>query len=117
MVLTIVAMLSMTMTFATTTPTTTNDAATYSFNVNNNALARSLKLNEEQEYFVNIITSRFEYDMKRAGKATDADRQKKLRKAVKHNLGQMSQILTREQFRKYLTIINATFVNRGITIM
>ena len=55
--------------------------------------------------------------MKRAGKATDDDRQKKLRKAVKRNLGQLSQVLTREQYRKYVAIINATFVNRGITIM
>lgn len=116
MVLTIVAMLSMTMTFAAT-PSTNNDAAAYSFNVNNNSLARSLNLTEEQEYSVNIIIARFEYDMKRAGKATDDDRQKKLRKAVKRNLGQLSQVLTREQYRKYVAIINATFVNRGITML
>lgn len=116
MVLTIVAMLSMTMAFGETRSTNSYDAA-YTINVNNNALARSLSLTEEQEYAVNMITSRFEYDMKRAGKANEADRQVKLRKAVKRNLSHLSQVLDRNQYRKYVAILNATFVNRGINMM
>lgn len=114
-VLTIVAMLSMTTTFAETVNSI--DKAAFTLDVNNEALARSLSLTEEQEIAVSEITSRFEWDMRRAGKAKEADRQKKLRKAVNRNLANLSKVLTPEQYRKYKAIVNATFVNRGLISM
>lgn len=114
-VLTIVAMLSMTTTFAETVNSI--DKAAFAIEVNNDALARSLSLSLEQEEAVKDISARFEWDMRRAGKAKEANRQKKLRKAVNRNLANLSQVLTPEQYRKYKAIVNATFVNRGLISM
>ena len=114
-VLTIVAMLCMSTTFAETVSNI--DRKAFTLDVNNESLARSLSLTEEQEIAVSEITLRFKWDMRRAGKAKEADRQKKLRKAVNRNLAYLSQVLTAAQYRKYLAIVNATFVNRGLISM
>lgn len=114
-VLTIVAMLSMTMAFGETTKNKID--AAYTINVNNNALSRSLALTEEQQYAVNEIITRFEYDMRRVAKSSEIDRQKRLRKAVNRNLAMLSRVLTPAQYRKYMLVLNATFVNRGINTM
>lgn len=115
-VLTIVAMLSMTMAFGETVKSKNYDAA-YILKVNNRSLSRSLALTLDQQYAVNEIISNLEYDMKRVAKADENNRQKKLRKAINRNLGQLSCVLTREQYRKYITVFNATLQNRGIQVM
>lgn len=114
-VLTIIAVLSMTMTYAETTKNT--EKSVYAMKVNDHALARSLALTEYQQYAVSEIMTRFKWDMQRVAKSNDADRQKKLRKAVSRNLTSLSKVLTPEQYRKYNVLINATFVNRGIIHM
>lgn len=114
-VLTIVAVFSMTMAFGETA--NNFDKAAFTIDVNNTSLARTLALTEDQEAAVNDITMRFKWDMSRAAKANGANRQQKLRKAVNRNLASLSKVLTKSQYHKYVTIINTTFVNRGLISM
>lgn len=111
-VLTIAAVLSMTMAFGETA--NNFDKAAFTIDVNESAMARALNLTDDQEVVVNEITARFEWDMRRVAKANDANRQKKLHKAVNRNLASLSKVLNKEQYRKYVAVLNSTFVNRGI---
>ena len=52
--------------------------------------------------------------MKKAGKASDDERASLMRKAISHDLNYMHNILTTNQYRTYLTILNVTLQNRGL---
>ena len=51
-----------------------------------------------------------------AATADRSDRTELTKTAVTHCLRHLSQVLDREQMRKYISILNVTFNNRGISL-
>lgn len=116
-VLAIVAMLSMTMAKAENENlNTTNATSAYAFDVNMKSLSRALLLSSDQFDAVSGIQNTFNIEMMNAATADRSDRTELTKTAVKHCLRHLSQVLDREQMRKYISILNATFNNRGISL-
>lgn len=113
-VLTLIAMFSMTMTFAENENMNASNA--YVMNVNINSLSRSLGLTTDQKEAVREIQATFSAELLNAAAADNADRSAILKKAVKRDLAYMRAVLERDQYRKYVSILNATFINRGIVM-
>ncbi|MCR4774314.1 MAG: hypothetical protein K5854_08160 [Prevotella sp.] len=118
-VLMAMVMLSMTSAFAgnenelNITPVA--DAKAYDMSLNYNSLARLLDLNIEQADEIENIHDRFCYDMSKAAKATNAAERKALvEKAVTRDLRNMHYVLSDNQFNKYRSVLNTTFINRGL---
>lgn len=114
--LVVVAVLSMTATFAENgykKPVNHNIEA-YVFDVNVYRLGEVLSLNNSQYDAVREINDVFQYDLKRAGVSNEKNRQRMLDKAVTKNLYNMRQVLDTKQYRTYLMLLNATFSNRGL---
>lgn len=116
-VLAIVAMLSMTMAKAENENlNTTNATSAYVFDVNMKSLSRALLLSSDQFDAVSGIQNTFNIEMMNAATADRSDRTELTKTAVTHCLRHLSQVLDREQMRKYISILNATFNNRGISL-
>lgn len=116
-VLAIVAMLSMTMAKAENENlNTTNATSAYAFDVNMKSLSRALLLSSDQFDAVSGIQNTFNIEMMNAATADRSDRTELTKTAVKHCLRHLSQVLDRDQMRKYISILNATFNNRGISL-
>ncbi len=121
-VLTIVAMLSMTMAFANDRSSESNaleasNAAieqNYDMNINLHSLISTLDLYSNQVEAFEYAHNQFVADMNKAGKADVADRKNLVRKAAIKELKYMSQILDNEQYRKFNTLLNMTLTNRGL---
>lgn len=113
--LTVVAMLSMTMTFAENENLNSADnAKAYSMVVNYDKLANYLGLSSDQTEFVQDIHTSFCADMMNAANAGDDERKSMVNMAIVKDLKYMRHVLSKEQYRKYLAVLNATFVNRGL---
>ena len=93
-----------------------DDAKRYDMSVNMQSLSNTLALNQEQRESVEYIHGIFCYDMRRAAKATGAKRAERMEKAILRDLKGMHYVLTEEQYRKYLLLLNVTFNNRGIEV-
>ena len=116
-VLAIVAMLSMTMAKAENENlNTTNATSAYAFDVNMKSLSRALLLSSDQFDAVSSIQNTFNIEMMNAATADRSDRTELTKTAVTHCLRHLSQVLDRVQMRKYISILNATFNNRGISL-
>uniref|UniRef100_A0AB33JFE2 DUF3347 domain-containing protein n=4 Tax=unclassified Prevotella TaxID=2638335 RepID=A0AB33JFE2_9BACT len=114
-VLTIVAMLSMTMAFAEGENTNaTNVVAAYDMNVNFNKLADALSLSVDQIDGVKDIHKTFAVEMLNAANAPVSERKSMKDKAIAKDLKYMHYVLDNGQYRKYLMLLNATLNNRGI---
>ena len=115
--LAIVAMLSMTMAKAENENlNTTNATSAYAFDVNMKSLSRALLLSSDQFDAVSGIQNTFNIEMMNAATADRSDRTELTKTAVQHCLRHLSQVLDREQMRKYISILNVTFNNRGISL-
>ena len=105
--LTVVAVLSMTMTFAEDEKLNNVESAkAYNMEVNYGKLADFLGLSSDQLEAVQDIHTSFCADMLNAANANSDERAS----MVKY----MRNVLTGDQFRKYLMLLNVTFNNRGI---
>ena len=91
--LTVMAVLSMTMTFA-----------------ENEELCLSI----DQLEAVQDIHSEFCADMMNAGNANADERKPMVEKALQKDLKHMRYVLTENQYRKYLMLLNVTISNRGL---
>jgi len=115
--LTVVAMLSMTMTFAENENlNSAENAKVYSMNVNYGKLAGYLDLSSDQVETVQDIHTSFCADMMNAGNAASDERDAMVTQAIAKDLKFMRCVLTGEQYRKYLAVLNATFCNRGLNM-
>mgnify|MGYP003542326130 FL=1 len=47
---------------------------------------------------------------------TEKDRKESFNKAIMRNLKYMQQVLTKEQYQKYLMLLNVTLSNRGLSL-
>lgn len=112
-VLMAVALLSMTT--ATFAAEEENEAASaYNMNVNVAALARTLDLTIDQTEAVNDVHKTFAADMLTAGRASEANRKEMVDKAIDKDLKYMKSILSKNQYHRYLLLLNTTLVNHGI---
>ena len=113
--LTVVAVLSMTMTFAENEKLNNVDnASAYNMAVNYDRLADFLGLSIDQAEAVQDIHTSFCADMMNAAGANADERESMVKKAVVKDLKYMRYVLTSEQYQKYLMLLNATFNNRGL---
>ena len=114
-VLTVVAVMSMTMAFAA--GENDNNTATtnaYKFNVSTYALSRALNLNQDQVDMVEDINNTFAVEMMNASVADGSERDVKVKAAVKKDLSYMRYVLNDRQYREYVKILNVTLNNRGL---
>jgi len=115
-VLTMVALMSMTMTFAENeTAANLNKTEAYNLkNVNMTKLCQALNLSKDQEECFTEIHNTFSSELLFAAQLNDEERQQMVEKAIKKDLGYMDYILSREQYRKYVVLLNMTLLNRGL---
>ena len=115
-ILILVAMLATTTaTFAETKKEAkTDNIAAYNIDININALCAALQLNEDQKETVTDFHNTFCTEMLVAGNAEKSERQRLVDHAVKNAVSNMSYILTKEQYNKYVAILNNTLSNRGL---
>jgi len=111
------AMLSMTMTFAENeeTKNVTNVEA-YDMSVNMRKLSVALGLTTDQMEAVESIHNTFNAEMQMAAQADEADRNEKVYKAVERDIKWMHYVLDNKQYRTYLTLLNTTLNNRGLSV-
>ena len=113
--LTVMAVLSMAVTFAENENLNSVDKANiYNMTVNYSKLAESLGLTQDQLESVQDIHAEFCADMLNAYSANADERKEMVSKAINKDIRYMHYVLTREQYRKYLMILNATVNNRGL---
>ena len=87
----------------------------YDINVNINSLARYLELSDDQIDVVDSIQKGFTDGLRCAATMEDAESRKKMvSNSIEYDLQNMGYILTKEQFRKYIKVLNMTMINRGI---
>lgn len=111
-ILTLVAVLSMTNALAENESMNMNNA--YAMNVNYGSLSRALNLSDDQLEAVKDIHSAFNAAMINAASADADDAKAIIASALDFDLREMRAVLENDQFRKYITILNATFNNRGL---
>ena len=113
--LTIVALMSMTMTFAENeSAANLNTTEAYNMTVNMRQLARALNLSNDQVESVAEVHKTFSAEMMFAAQYGKDERAKMMDKAINKDLAYMNYILNKDQYRKYLRLLNVTLVNRGL---
>ena len=113
--ITVVAVLSMTMTFAEEEKMTAVENTTaYEMTINTTKLSRALGLTAEQYAEVDEINKAFSADMTSVAAADKGSRKAMMANAIKKDLRGMHSVLTREQYKMYLRILDATINNRGL---
>lgn len=113
--LTVVAMLSMTLTFAENeNMNSVNNVEAYNLNVNIHQMARALSLADDQVEAVAEIHKTFCAEMLFAAQYAKEERDARVDAAIKKNLGYMNYILNYDQYKKYRTLLNLTLRNRGL---
>ena len=118
-VLTLVALMSMTMTFAESASkniATVNNSnkSIYNMTFNMKKLAKALELTDEQVEGVAEIHKTFSSEMMNAAEYGNEERAKLVEKAINKDLAYMNTVLNKDQYHKYLTLLNVTLVNRGM---
>ena len=113
--LVVVAMLSMTMTFAENENTKSlNNTEAYDMTVNMKKLGQTLELSKDQIEAVAEIHKTFCAEMLFAAQYGKEERDVLVDKAIKKDLAYMDYILSKDQYRRYLTLLNITLSNRGL---
>ena len=92
----------------------TNATAAYNMNVKMGSLANALSLNIDQAEAVADVHKNFTADMINAAPAAKDARAAMTDKAVIKDLKYMHSILNDSQYRKYVMLLNATLMNRGL---
>ena len=109
MILTMVAMLSMTAAFAEGEKTAeVSNLEAYELNINMNKLSKALGLYDDQKEAVEEIHHTF------AAVYGKKDRDAMVKRAISNDVKWMRYILNKYQMRTYLTLLNATMKNRGL---
>ena len=111
----VVAMLSTTMTFAENeNAANLNNAEAYNMTVNMKKLGQALNLSKDQVESFAEIHKTFSAEMMFAAQASGEERQKMVDKAIGKDLAYMNYILSHDQYRRYVMLLNITLINRGL---
>ena len=90
----------------------------YDIKVNTKRLGECLQLSTDQYDAVETVVDEFSNDMMFAAvECNNSNRGKVTKNAIDKNIKYMSYILNKDQYHKYLMILNATIRNRKIDIM
>ena len=117
MILTLVAVMIMTMAFAVGENTkAANTVAAYDMTVNYGKLAQALGLSSDQLESVEDVHKTFCIEMMNAANAPKDERKAMVDKAIEKNLKYMHYILNNSQYSKYLLLLNTTMNNRGLNM-
>lgn len=108
----VVALLSMTTTFAKDENVT--NVANYDMSVNIRKLGNCLGLTMDQMEAVGDVHKTFCAEMMNAATANTDDRDGLVDAAITKDLRYMHYILNDKQYRKYLLLLNVTLTNRGL---
>ena len=103
--------------FAVASVAADNNAVSTKVNVNTAKLSEYLGLTAAQYDDVEAINEYFESEMAAADRASEEKKANKVRKAVLGNCKLMKETLSKEQYNKYLNVINATMTNKGLNGM
>ena len=115
MILTIVAMLSMTMAFAENeNAASVNNVEAYDMSVNMKKLSEALALNADQIEAVAEIHHTFAAEMMFAAQYNKEERDARVNEAIDKDVKWMRYVLNEKQMRKYLVLLNTTINNRGL---
>ncbi len=114
--LVMIAMFSMTMTFAENeTASNLNNTEAYNLKtVNMKKLGEALNLSKDQVESFSEIHKTFSAELMFAAQSTGEERAKMMDKAISKDLAYMNYILSNDQYRKYVMLLNITLVNRGL---
>lgn len=113
--LTVVAVLSMTLTFAENeNMNSVNNAEAYNLSVNIDRLSKALGLEEDLKEAVAEIHKTFCAELVFATQYDKEERDARVDAAIKKDLGYMNYLLNPEQYKKYVMLLNATMNNRGL---
>lgn len=91
-----------------------NNVQAYDMTVNMRKLAVTLGLTTDQVEAVQDIHTAFCNEMMLAAHAQNDEREALVDQAVKKDVRYMHYILNDKQYKKYLMLLNATLVNRGL---
>ena len=115
MILTLVAMLSMTTAFAEGEMAMgTSNMEAYKLNINMDKLSEALNLADDQKEAVADIHHTFASELMFAAQYGASDRKKLVARALDNDVKWMRYVLNEKQFRTYLTLLNSTINNRGL---
>ena len=115
MILTLVAMLSMTTAFAEGEMAMgTSNMEAYELNVNMDKLSEALNLADDQKEAVADIHHTFASELMFAAQYNANDRKKLVARALDNNIKWMRYVLNDKQFRTYRVLLNTTVNNRGL---
>ncbi|MCI7398866.1 MAG: hypothetical protein ACI3YP_02395 [Prevotella sp.] len=113
--LTVVAVLTMTATFAENEKANSvNNANAYDMKVNMSKLGEALNLTQDQMESVADVHRTFCGEMLVASQANEEDRKALVEKAVLKELRYMNYLLNDKQYRTYVMLLNTTLNNRGL---
>ena len=114
MILTLVAMLSMTTAFAEGEMAMgTSNMEAYELNINMDKLSEALNLADDQKEAV-ADHHTFASELMFAAQYGANDRKKLVARALDNDVKWMRYVLNDKQFRTYLTLLNSTINNRGL---
>ncbi len=117
MILTLVAMLSMTTAFAEgESANSVNNMAAYELNVNMNKLSAALNLKDDQKEAVADIHHTFASELMFAAQYSNNDRKALVARAIENDVKWMRYVLNEKQMRTYLRLLNSTMNNRGLNM-
>jgi hypothetical protein len=115
MILTMVAMLSMTTAFAEGEKTAeVSNLEAYEMNINMNKLSKALGLYDDQKEAVEEIHHTFAAELKFAAVYGKKDRDTMMKRAISNDVKWMRYILDKDQMHTYLLLLNTTLRNRGL---
>lgn len=115
MILTVVALMSMTVLFAENdNAASVNAVQAYDMTVNMKKLSEALNLSKDQVEGVEEVHKTFAAEMVFAAQYGKEERQKMVEKAINKDLAYMNYMLNKDQYRKYVMLLNVTLNNRGI---
>lgn len=87
----------------------------YNISVNTEKLTESLDASTDQAEAICDVMTLFNQQMANISvEESDSARQKMLDNTIKMNTSYMKHILDKDQYKKYLMLLNTTLVNRGI---
>lgn len=91
--------------------------ASYDIQVNVNSLSRLLKLDEMQIEVMTYASETLQADIAKAENEKEVKRPEALRKALNRNLTLARNVMNPKQYRSYLSVLNTTLTNKGLSRM
>lgn len=86
----------------------------YKLGMNFRSMSRYLQLNEEQKCVMERASDDFRYAVSRLEKTTTEKRADNMQKALRKNLSYAHEVLSPEQYHRYLIVLNITIKNNGL---